>query len=448
MEKIDVVFLGDSITDFWRLEGKGAKVWAENFANAPYKVLNAGISADRTEHILWRLDNDQFAGKKPKVIFLMIGTNNAGHFDLWAESPLDTIIGIQEILNRIGKLFPETKVVLTAIFPRGATINDPYRVRNEAVNEAIRLFADGKKVFWLDINDQLVDKDGVLSTEMAADLLHPGERGYEIWAAAAKPWIDFLLGRSDKKPAEPKKSTIPTALVKTDKRTTTPTFRTYWITHGEGGGNRLRWKRHQAAENTDNYYDIVMIGDSITHFQEYPDRKPGMQPLLDKYQVYNYGFGGDGTEHILWNLTYGGVLDGISTRVVTLMIGTNNTWSDTAEDIADGIKACVEKIKEKQPRAKILLMPLLPREVAHKRGEKDFTRENGAMVMPKQMKVNELIRPLVDDKQVFWLDLWAEFLDAEGMPDIAKLPDGTHPNKEGYAIWCEKLMEWMSSQQL
>ena len=121
----------------------------------------------------------------------------------------------------------------------------------------------------------------------------------------------------------------------------------------------------------------------------------------------------------------------------------NNTWSDSAEDIAAGIKACVEAIRMKQPQAKLLLMPIFPREVAHIRGERDYTRKHGAMVMPKIAKVNELIRPLADGKCVLWFDLTGKFLDSDGMPDIKLLPDGTHPGPEGYAVWADALLPYL-----
>ena len=125
------------------------------------------------------------------------------------------------------------------------------------------------------------------------------------------------------------------------------------------------------------------------------------------------------------------------------MIGTNNTWNFSPEDIAEGIKACVEAIRKKQPQAKLLLMPIFPREVAHKRGERDYTRKNGEIVMPKIAKVNELIRPLADGKSVVWFDVASKFFDAEGQPDITLLPDGTHPGPQGYAVWADALLPYL-----
>ena len=161
----DIVFLGDSITHGW--ETRGAEVWAKNFAEGPYKALNCGFSGDRTEHVLWRLDHGQLADLKPRAFVLMIGTNNTGHRDAETEPPTDTILGIQAILGRLEQSYPGAKVILHPIFPRGATTNDPLRVRNDLVNREIRTFTDGKRVLWCDFNSRLLTPDGVLEKTLA-----------------------------------------------------------------------------------------------------------------------------------------------------------------------------------------------------------------------------------------------------------------------------------------
>ena len=439
----DIVFLGDSITHGW--ETRGAEVWAKNFAEGPYKALNCGFSGDRTEHVLWRLDHGQLADLKPRVFVLMIGTNNTGHRDVETEPPTDTILGIQAVLGRLEQSYPEAKVILHPIFPRGATTNDPLRVRNDLVNREIRTFTDGKRVLWCDFNSRLLTPDGVLETSMAKDLLHPGATGYEIWAEALKPYLDYALGRSPQVPksaAAPAPTALPTGL----PAAVTPRIKGYWLGNPKKKVRpRIREKRAEQCANIERYYDAILIGDSITHFWE--DEKNGNSAVFAEkfagYKILNAGFGGDRTQNVLWNVLHGGLLDGVHTRLITLMIGTNNTWSDSAEDIAAGIAACVKAIRGKQPQAKLLLMPILPREVAHKRGERDYTRKNGEMVLPKQAKVNELIRPLADGKDVIWFDLTAKFLDSEGMPDINLLPDGTHPNAAGYTVWADALLPYL-----
>jgi len=187
----ELVFLGDSITDFWQNRGK--TVWDKYYGQ--YRALNLGISADRTEHVLWRLDKGELDGVNPKLIVVMIGTNNTGHRKLEQESPENTVAGIQAILDRLAQKAPQSKVLLLAIFPRGATPQDSLRVRNDKVNALIRGYADGKRVVFLDFNKEFLEPDGTLTKEMMPDLLHPREKGYDIWAKAVMPVIKETLGR-------------------------------------------------------------------------------------------------------------------------------------------------------------------------------------------------------------------------------------------------------------
>lgn len=180
----DIVFLGDSITDFWRNRGK--KEFQHYFG--AYKTLNMGYSADRTENVLWRLDNGELDGAEPKLIVLMIGTNNLGHRPK-VETTQDTVDGIRAILDRIGKISPKSKVLLLGIFPRAATRDAPFRVRNDAVNAQIAKFADNKRIFWMDLGPKFLDARGNLPRSVMPDLLHPNGKGYVIWAEAILPFV-------------------------------------------------------------------------------------------------------------------------------------------------------------------------------------------------------------------------------------------------------------------
>ena len=439
----DIVFLGDSITHGWEKEPRGAKVWAENFAEGPYKALNCGFSGDRTEHVLWRLDHGQLANLSPKAFVLMIGTNNTGHRDVESEPPTDTILGIQSILGRLADKYPEAKVILHPIFPRGATTNDPLRVRNDLVNSVIRKFADGKRVLWCDFNSRLLAAGGVLEQSMAKDLLHPGEAGYRVWADAVKPYLDYALGRRKNAPG-PAAAPAPTALPANGPVATIPDIKMYWLANSNPKVQaRIREKRAEECANAERYYDMIMLGDSITHFWDRKGNVETFNKAFGDLKTLNAGFGGDRTQNLLWNIRHGGILDGVHARLITLMIGTNNAWSDSADDIAAGISECLKTIRAKQPQAKVLLLALLPREVAHKRGDRDYTRRNGEMLMPKHAAVNERIQKFADGKNVIWVDLTAKFTDAEGLPDVTLFGDGTHPNAAGYTIIADAILPYL-----
>lgn len=186
------VFMGDSITHFW--ENKGKQSYNKYFGDK--KILNVATSADRTEHTIWVIDNVNWKKVNAKVAMLMIGTNNTGHRGIDQETPEDTYEGIKKILDQMKEKTPDTKILLLAIFPRGANDTDQARVRNDKVNAMISELADNRRVFFMDINPKLLAEDGkTLSKEIMPDLLHPNEKGYEIWAEAVKDKLEELARR-------------------------------------------------------------------------------------------------------------------------------------------------------------------------------------------------------------------------------------------------------------
>jgi lysophospholipase L1-like esterase len=180
-----VVFLGDSITAGWN----GQKALFDK-EYAQYKAVNFGIGGDRVQHVLWRVENGEFEGIKPKAVVLMIGTNNSGA----AENSVEQVAaGIKNIIDAIHKRTPDTKVLLLAIFPRGpGEANNPGRTKNKAVNEIIAKLHDGKKVHYLDIGPKFLAADGTLSKEIMPDLLHLNAKGYQIEADAIREKVAEL----------------------------------------------------------------------------------------------------------------------------------------------------------------------------------------------------------------------------------------------------------------
>jgi beta-glucosidase len=186
----DIEFIGDSITQGW--EGGGKNVWAEYYGHR--KVINMGVSGDRTEHVLWRFEQGQLAGIKAKAAVVMIGTNNSGKnkdgTDAYTDS--DILEGVTAIVQQIRTRQPDTKIILCAIFPRGKTFS-PQRGRLLEINQAIARLDDGKNIFYLDFGSQFIENDGSISKSIMPDALHPNEAGYKIWAAAIEPKLKELL---------------------------------------------------------------------------------------------------------------------------------------------------------------------------------------------------------------------------------------------------------------
>jgi lysophospholipase L1-like esterase len=190
---IDVLFLGDSITDAWGGEGHGqsapgAKLFAEEFE--PLHAANFGIGGDQTQHVLWRIENGELDGIQPKVVMLMIGTNN-----LRSNSAAEIADGIKAIVHAIHQKSPRTKVLLLGIFPRDPMPN-PRREKIKGINNTIsRLDDGGKTVKYLDIGDKFLEPDGTISKEIMFDYLHLTPKGYRIWTDAVKGPINELLGK-------------------------------------------------------------------------------------------------------------------------------------------------------------------------------------------------------------------------------------------------------------
>ncbi len=187
-QPIDLVFIGDSISHNWEKDGQA--VWARHYAK--YNALNLGFGGDHTENVLWRLEHGEIDGFRPKVAVVMLGTNNTGDRQ---EDPRTTAAGIRRVLDEIRRRQPDTRILLLAVFPRDEQPASPLRRLNDRVNAIIAGYADGQHVFFLDIGPFLTNADGTLSRDVMPDLLHPNQKGYEIWATHMEPTLLQWLAR-------------------------------------------------------------------------------------------------------------------------------------------------------------------------------------------------------------------------------------------------------------
>jgi len=183
--EVDLILIGDSITHGW--EGKGKNVWEKFYGKR--NAVNLGIGGDRTQHIIWRLDNGNVKEISPKVAVIMIGTNNSGN-----NSPEEIADGLAAITKQLRAKLPKTKVLLLGIFPRGANKDDGRRQVNEKANDIFKKLADGKGIHYLDIGEKFLEPDGTLSRKIMPDLLHLSVEGYTIWAESIEPTLKKLMG--------------------------------------------------------------------------------------------------------------------------------------------------------------------------------------------------------------------------------------------------------------
>jgi len=197
---IDVYFLGDSITRRWGTSDEQYRAFLENWRSNffGWNAANFGWGADTVQNILWRVSNGELDGVHPKVVVLLAGTNNIGNTPRQAIDAgvvEEVANGIAAVLGVVRVKAPEATVVLTGITPRrdrdGGTSLMP---TIEAINRRLAAMADGSRVRFITINNQLARSDGALIDGVTVDGLHLSVAGYQVWADALKPIFSELLG--------------------------------------------------------------------------------------------------------------------------------------------------------------------------------------------------------------------------------------------------------------
>lgn len=180
----DLVYIGDSIVQ--QFETKGKEVW--DYYYAPRRALNLGISGDRTQHVLWRIDHGNLDGVRPKLTIIMIGQNNGGH-----NTAQEIAEGVTAVVQRVQAKCPESKILLLAIFQRRPQITPERAVLDEA-NATISKLTDNKTIYYLNINSVFIKPDGSIPADLMPDFEHPSLLGNKVWAEAIEPKVAELFG--------------------------------------------------------------------------------------------------------------------------------------------------------------------------------------------------------------------------------------------------------------
>ena len=183
----ELVFFGDSIT-----EGMDLAQLKKIFGPS---TENFGIGGDRTQHLLWRFQNGELNfKKKPKLMVILMGTNNLSTWPGWPASSIPEIAtGLQADIDEAKKQLPDTKFLILGLLPRDQKADGVLRVAAKQTNDLFKGLADNKRVFYVDIGDKLLEKDGSIAEKIMPDYLHPTPAGYEIMLTALKPTTDSLL---------------------------------------------------------------------------------------------------------------------------------------------------------------------------------------------------------------------------------------------------------------
>lgn len=427
----DLLMIGDSIThNFEKPEFQA--VWKQFFA--PRNALDLGYSGGRTENTLWNLQNGELDGQHPKVVTLLIGTNNSDDANYPVVHDAQQICdGTRAIVNLLREKLPDTKILLLRIFPRTNTYKKPDgSLRGDAAKrfqtnlragELVAKLADDKSVFFLDVNHVFLKLDGSIDTTLMPDQLHPSPAGALAWAEAMEPTLSKLFGDEPKSKPADNNAIVPVSKLEKD-------FYDWWQRHAD------------VLAGKDNP-EIVLIGDSITHFwggiPATPNFKPrGENAFLKTFgerKVLNLGFGWDRTQNVLWRLDHG-ELDGLHPKWAVVNIGTNNftrtenARDNTPEEIAEGVRQVLLRIRAKTPETKIILMGVFPH------GEKadNPLRAKGA-------ELNKLLAKFGETEGITFLDISSKLTQPDGSISKEIMSDFLHPSEAGYAIWGDALME-------
>ncbi len=419
-----IVFIGDSITHAFGGEpdtgdsfhNRGADTW-DYFYGAD-KPLNLGISGDRTQHVLWRLENGEMGTCRPKVAVVMIGTNNVS-----SNSSGEIAAGVEAICAKVQTLSPTTKVLLLGVFPRDKS-DSPSRQSIARINAELAGWAPKHKVQFLDIGRAFLDSKGEIPTDVMPDLLHPFAFGYRKWAMAMEPTLAKLMHRRPKTTLDPTNSAV------------VP------VTQDRDHAN-YDWMTRFAATKQyarDHRCRLAFIGDSINHFFGGPPLDRGLkvpgavwQEFYGQRDAVDLGFGWDRTENVLWRLEQGELND-MPLEAVSIMIGTNNIGFNTPLQIRDGVQAIVDRIRAQKPKAKILLLAIFPR------GERPDDAGRLAVT-----EVNKLLAPMGKQRNVTFMDIGSKFLEPDGTIARSTMGDFLHPTEKGYRIWASAVEPWMKA---
>lgn len=181
---VDLLFIGDSITEGWNSE-----LWGKYFA--PFNAANFGIGGDHTGNLLWRLENGATGTLQPKVVVLLIGVNNFGHLN---ETPEQVFAGVTAVVNALQTAFPAAQILVNGVFPYGQAADTPERAQVAELNKLLSTLNEREQVVFEDHGHLLLQDDDTISAETMSDYLHLTEKGYEIWAEAMLPrlyaWLD------------------------------------------------------------------------------------------------------------------------------------------------------------------------------------------------------------------------------------------------------------------
>jgi lysophospholipase L1-like esterase len=417
-QQTDMILDGDSITDYF--PGIGAPVFDKYYA--PRHAIDFGISGNRTESVLWRLDHGQLDTLHPKLAMILIGVNNSG-------SPIEQVVaGVTKVVATYRAKCPDMHILLLGIFPHGRLPTDPMREMVRKTNALLAKLDDGQHVTFLDIGSKFLEPDGTISPEVMPDALHPALKGYEIWANAVEPVVEKYCPM----PAPGARTAPVVAPTRDEVAASVPpmkwpfpmdpppgTFSTVFPTYYGGFFEGFQYDLDLLKQGP---YDLVFDGDGLTG--DWKGRAPGLlQTRYGGIKLLNLGTYNNGVENILWRVRHGS-LDGQNPKLIVLLAGLGNLGQNV-KDVAGGMKLVLDEYKKRCPGAHIVLVSVLP------------NRED-AQTRPWIDQLNALYAGLSDDR-VTYLDVGARFRQPDGSVVSNLMPDHFDLSEKGYTVWANAM---------
>jgi lysophospholipase L1-like esterase len=425
---VRVACVGDSITDGYQMPDKAHHAYPVQLGRllgAGYEVRNFGVSGA----CLMRQGGypyDQRPARaaalewKPDVVVIALGTNDTKAENI-AAHPDDFVPSYRALLADFRAANPQAKILLCLpppAFPEAMGISD--RVLQQEILPRIRQIAAEEHLPLIDLHQPLED-----AATLFPDRIHPTAEG----AARIAEIVYGGLMAATQPRAKSLDASLNTAVVPVPRLE--DDFYNWWSRHAA-----------ELAAGAKADPEIVLIGDSITHCwagEPRANRINGPHAWAETFgarRVLNLGFGWDRTQNVLWRLDHG-EFDGLHPKLVIVNIGTNNfsatpnARANTPAEVAEGIIAILERIRQKNPTTHFVVMGVLPR--GH--------RPTDGYRAPIAALNAILARKLAGRPDTTFLDIGARFLAADGSMSPELMPDGTHPSEKGYAIWGRALVE-------
>jgi lysophospholipase L1-like esterase len=182
----EVLFLGDSIT--YQFSTVGADTWSARIV--PLQALNLAVSGYQTQHVLWQISNGELDRLHPRVIVLLIGTNNLN------DSVPNIVRGITRVVTQLHQKLPKSRLLLLGLLPRDIIPGSEYREKILAINHHLVRLDDGSMTRFMDMGDAFLAPDGKMRLDTTTDGLHLSASGYAVWFSQMNPMLSELLSQA------------------------------------------------------------------------------------------------------------------------------------------------------------------------------------------------------------------------------------------------------------